>query len=103
MVACMGQAHFFARRSVIGVAFGLCVGTQWQLWSWNNLRLQSASCTRTSSWKSQANAMKDDKPARVGVLYDFEVRSHWANEMAKLGRKFVLGDHVKVKCILMAV
>ena len=50
-----------------------------------------------------ANAMKDDKPARVGVLYDFEVRSHWANEMAKLGRKFVLGDHVKVKCFLMAV
>lgn len=43
-----------------------------------------------------ANAMKDDKSAKVGVLYDFEVRSHWANEMAKLGKKFVLSEHVKV-------
>ena len=25
-----------------------------------------------------ANAMKDQKPARVAVLYDLEVRAHWA-------------------------
>ena len=43
-----------------------------------------------------ANAMKDQRPARVAVLYDLEVRAHWANEMAKLGKKFVLSDHVKV-------
>ena len=40
--------------------------------------------------EAAANAMKDHKPAKVGVLYDLEIRSHWANETAKLGKRVIL-------------